>query len=60
ANASPLWKTLKEGHYDVKLNDEEMRALALWMDNNCDFFGAYELDTLQAQRHGEIVKPTLE
>ena len=60
ANASPLWKTLKEGHYDVKLSDEEMRAFALWMDNNCDFFGAYELDTLQAQRHGEVVLPMLE
>ena len=60
ANASPLWKTLKEGHYGVKLSDEEKRALTLWMDNNCDFFGAYELDTLQAQRRGEPVAPTLE
>ena len=60
ANASPLWKTLKEGHYGVKLSDEEKRALTLWMDNNCDFFGAYELDTLQAQRRGEPVEPTLE
>ncbi len=60
ANRSPLWKLLKEGHHDVKLAPEEMRALALWMDNNCDFFGAYELETMQAQRHGEIVLPTLE
>ena len=42
------------------LSPEEKRALALWMDNNCDFFGAYELETMQAQRHGEIVYPTLE
>ncbi len=60
ANRSPLWKLVKEGHYGVKLSPEERRALALWMDNNCDFFGAYELETMQAQRHGEIVQPTLE
>ncbi len=60
ANRSPLWKMLKEGHYDVKLSDEEMRAFALWMDNNCDFFGAYEMETVQAQRRGEPVQPTLE
>lgn len=60
ANRSPLWKILKEGHHDVKLSPQEMRAMALWMDNNCDFFGAYELETMQAQRHGEIVYPTLE
>ena len=60
ANRSPLWKLLKEGHHDVKLTPEEMRAFALWMDNNCDFFGAYEMETVLAQRHGEIVHPTLE
>ncbi|MBR5626602.1 MAG: NPCBM/NEW2 domain-containing protein, partial [Thermoguttaceae bacterium] len=40
ANASKLWKILNEGHYDVKLSPEEKRALALWMDNNADFYGA--------------------
>ncbi len=60
ANRSPLWKLLNEGHHDVKLTPEEKRALALWMDNNCDFFGAYEVETLQAQRRGEVVVPTLE
>ncbi len=60
ANRSPLWKLLKEGHYDVNLSPEETRAFALWMDNNCDFFGAYEMETVQAQRHGEVVTPTLE
>ncbi|MDO5310071.1 MAG: NPCBM/NEW2 domain-containing protein [Planctomycetia bacterium] len=60
ANRSELWKIIKDGHYDVKLSPEELRAFALWMDNNCDFFGAYEMDTLQAQRHGEIVQSTLE
>lgn len=60
ANRSPLWKLLNDGHYDVKLSPEEKRALALWMDNNCDFFGAYELESLDAQRRGEVVTPTLE
>ena len=60
ANRSRLWQVLKEGHYDVKLSDEEKRALALWMDNNCDFFGAYEMESLDAQRRGEVVVPTLE
>ena len=51
-----LWLRNLQGN----LSDEEKRALTLWMDNNCDFFGAYELDTLQAQRRGEPVAPTLE
>ena len=60
ANRSPLWRILREGHYDVKLSPEELRAVALWLDNNADFYGAYEFDTLESQRAGEIVKPTLE
>lgn len=60
ANASRLWELLQEGHEDVELAPEEKRAIALWLDNNCDFFGAYELDTLDAQRNGEIVQPSLE
>jgi hypothetical protein len=57
---SPLWHLLKKGHYDVALNPMEYRALALWMDNNADFYGAFELDTLAAQREGEVVHPKLE
>ena len=60
ANRSPLWKTINGDHYGLELTPEERRAFALWMDNNCDFFGAYELDTMAAQRRGEIVFPTLE
>ena len=59
-NKSPLWKLLKEGHYDVKLSPQELRAFALWMDNSADFYGAYELDTLEAQQAGKIVQPGLE
>jgi hypothetical protein len=55
---SRLYTMLKQGHHTVKLSDEEMHRLALWMDNNCDFFGSY--DNIQAQAHGEIVEPILE
>ncbi|MDO5579714.1 MAG: NPCBM/NEW2 domain-containing protein [Planctomycetia bacterium] len=60
ANASKLWTLLKEKHYGVQLNDLEMRSIALWLDNNADFYGAYEYDTLATQRKGGVVKPTLE
>jgi hypothetical protein len=60
ANRSPLWHLIKKGHYDVSLTPLELRTLALWMDNNADFYGAYEFETLEAQRAGEIVHPTLE
>ncbi|MDR1962601.1 MAG: NPCBM/NEW2 domain-containing protein [Planctomycetaceae bacterium] len=60
ANASPLWKLLKKGHYDVSLTLAEYRAIALWLDNNADFYGAFELESLEAQRNGQCVKPTLE
>jgi hypothetical protein len=30
------------------------------LGNNADFYGAYEFDTLSAQREGKIVLPTLE
>ncbi|MDR0336555.1 MAG: NPCBM/NEW2 domain-containing protein [Planctomycetaceae bacterium] len=60
ANASPLWKLLKQGHYDVSLTPAEYRAIALWLDNNADFYGAFELETLEAQRHCQPVTPTLE
>jgi hypothetical protein len=42
------------------LDPLEFRALALWLDNNADFYGAYEFDTLSPQRAGEVVNPTLE
>ncbi|MDR3110952.1 MAG: NPCBM/NEW2 domain-containing protein [Planctomycetaceae bacterium] len=60
ANASPLWQLLKKGHYDVTLSAQEQRAISLWLDNNADFYGAYEFETLEAQRDGKIVIPSLE
>jgi len=60
ANKSSLWHLLKKGHYDVALSPLELRTLALWLDNNADFYGAYEFDTLASQREGQIVQPILE
>ena len=60
ANRSPLWHLLRRGHYDVSLSPQEWRAVALWLDNNADFYGAFEFETLAAQREGNIVQPTLE
>ena len=60
ANRSSLWHLLKKGHYDVQLNPQEWRALALWLDNNADFYGAYEFETLADQREGKIIVPGLE
>ncbi|MDR1052784.1 MAG: hypothetical protein LBL39_01260, partial [Planctomycetaceae bacterium] len=57
---SSLWKILKDGHYKVSLSPTEYRAIALWIDNNADFFGAFELESITPQLNGELVKPTLE
>ncbi|MCP4313378.1 MAG: hypothetical protein GY790_19140 [Bacteroidetes bacterium] len=58
AKASKLLPLLKKGHYNVKLNREEMRSIVLWLDCNSDFFGAYE--NIEQQSMGELVHPTLE
>ena len=42
-------------HYGVQLSPEARHRLALWLDSNSDFFGAYE-NTL-AQSQGQIVQP---
>ena len=58
ARASKLFDYLRGHHYDVKLPDEDLYRLALWLDCNSEFFGAYE-DT-EAQSRGELVIPSLE
>ena len=58
ALASKLYQTLEKGHKNVKLTDEEMHRLALWLDCNSDFYGTYE--NIEAQRNGEIIYPILE
>ena len=58
ARASKLYNMLNKGHHDVKLSDEQMHRITLWLDSNSDFFGSYE--DLLAQARGEIVIPKLQ
>jgi hypothetical protein len=60
AHAAPLCKILKDGHYDVKLSDDEMHRIVLWLDCLSNFYGVYEKEGGEAQLRGEIAWPTLE
>lgn len=60
AKASKLYELLQKGHYDVKLSDEEMHRITLWLDCSSMFYGVYEKDRGEAQLRGEVVRPTLE
>ena len=60
AQASKLYEMLQKGHYDVKLSDEEMHRLTLWLDCCSMFYGVYEKEGGEAQLRGEIARPTLE
>ena len=58
ARASKLLPLLEKGHYDVKLTDEELYRITLWMDLNSNFYGVYR--ELESQANGELVLPVLE
>ncbi|MFO7973658.1 MAG: discoidin domain-containing protein [Candidatus Hydrogenedentota bacterium] len=58
ARASKLFDYLSGQHYDVKLPEEDAYRLALWLDCNSEFYGAYE--NTEAQSRGELVTPSLE
>ncbi len=60
AHASKLLKLLDEGHYDVKLSEEELHRITLWLDLSSVFYGVYEKEGGEAQLRGEVVYPTLE
>lgn len=60
ARASQLYKLLEEGHYEVKLSEEELHRLTLWLDSATMFYGVYEKEGGEAQLRGEIARPTLE
>ena len=57
ARASKLYGILTQGHYDVRLSEEDMHRITLWLDCNSDFFGSYE-KTLD-QSKGKVVHPSL-
>jgi hypothetical protein len=58
ARASPLLQLLDKGHEGVKLPEEDLYRIAVWLDCNSDFFGSYE--NIDAQAQGKIVLPTLQ
>ena len=60
ARASKLYQLLEEGHYDVKLDPEEMHRITVWLDSLSNFYGVYEKEGGTAQLKGEVVQPTLE
>jgi len=51
---------LKKGHHDVKLSDEDMHRITVWLDSHSPFYGVYEKEGGEAQLRGEVVFPTLE
>ena len=57
ARASALLKYLGQDHYGVKLPEHDFHRVALWLDCNSEFLGAY--DNVAAQLRGEPVVPTL-
>ncbi len=60
ARASKLFQMLEKGHHDVKLTEEELHRITLWLDCCSMFYGVYEKKGGEAQRRGEGVRPTLE
>ncbi len=58
ARAAKLFDYLNGQHYDAKPSQEDIYRLALWLDCNSEFFGAYE--NTGAQSRGEPVTPSLE
>lgn len=60
ARGSNLYKLLSEGHHDVKLSEEEMHRVTLWLDSGCMFYGVYEKEGGEAQLSGALARPTLE
>lgn len=60
ARASKLHRILDEGHYDLRLTDEERARISLWLDSRAQFYGTYHREGGEAQLRGEVVLPVLE
>jgi hypothetical protein len=60
ARASKLFQMLTKGHHDLKLSEEDLHRLALWLDCATMFYGVFEKEGGEAQLRGETPKPTLE
>jgi hypothetical protein len=52
---------LRQGHYDVAFDGEEIERLATWMDANALFFGTFDPTDQSRRRRGErIAGPKIE
>lgn len=60
ARASRLYPMLIKGHHDVKLSEEDLHRLTLWLDSSSLFYGVFEKEGGEAQLRGETAQPTLE
>ncbi len=60
ARASKLYEILEQGHYDVKLSEEDMHRIMVWLDSYSPFYGVYEPEAGKLQLRGEVVHPALE
>ena len=55
ARGSRLMRMLREGHNDVRLEPDEFRDLAKWIDSNAIFFGVNLPEDQARQLRGEHV-----
>ena len=57
ADRSRLPRILADANHaqSVRLSDEDLRKIYLWLDANVPFFGVYDKDAQEAQRRGEAV-----
>ena len=58
AKASKLYRMLEKGHHKLKLPPGDLHRIALWLDCNSNFFGAYH--DVEKQLRGEVVMTPLE
>lgn len=58
AKNSKLYKILQGDHHKLKLTDDEMRRLSIWMDNNALFFG--HEDDIDGQAQGKEIWASME
>lgn len=55
AKGSRLLKMLRNGHGKTKLTDDELRRIAMWIDQNAIFYGAYLDDRREKQLAGNDI-----
>lgn len=58
ARASRLLELLENGHYDVKLSEQDLHRITLWLDCSSLFYGVYH--NIEEQALGKKVMPILE